>query len=67
MNKKQKPYWNKKQVSAVKKYLRSKEFSDKMKQVNYKLEKEERHKRQKDIEWWMRIKDKPFMCSAGNF
>ena len=58
--KKNKPIWNKKQVAKVKRYLQSKEFADKMKEMNAKWE-EERQRKQEEIEWWMRIKDEPYM------
>lgn len=60
-DKKNKPFWNKRQVAKVKRYLRSEEFAEKMKEMNAKWEEEERQRKQEEIEWWIRIKDEPFM------
>ena len=60
-NKNNKPIWNKKQVAALKRYLKSKECADNLKKMQQEWDEKERQQRLDDIEWWLRIKDEPYM------
>lgn len=60
-NKKNKPIWNKKQVAAVKRYLKSKECADNLKAMQKKWDEDEERERQEQIEWWKNIRDERFM------
>jgi hypothetical protein len=56
-----KPIWNKNQIAKVKRYLKSKEWADNLKNIQDKWKEDEEREKQEEIDWWNRIKDEPFM------
>lgn len=50
-------------MAKVKRYLKSKEWADTLKNMQDKWKEDEERKKQEEIEWWKSIKDEPFMLS----